>query len=145
MGIIEDERKNHEKALSLLFRATKYNDENPVTWRNIAIVYRNTNRLEDAVKYIKKAIDLDDRNTQNHMLLGNLYFAMQDYSAALNAYRKVTDIEPSKRHSAVQPRADLCPPRRRDLSSGKFPQSCGGRRQGAGRLSGMVAPGHDGP
>lgn len=94
MGIIENERNNYLKALDYYNRALKYNPKNSITYRNIAITYKERKDFDNALKNINKAIELDASNTNNHLLQGNIYFLMHKYNTAMEAYKRVIDIEP---------------------------------------------------
>jgi tetratricopeptide (TPR) repeat protein len=93
MGIIEDTKSNYAKALEYYSRAVKYDPANPGTFRNIAITYKNMNKLDDALKYIGKAIDLDPRVANNHILEGNILFLMNRFSDAIKSYERALDLE----------------------------------------------------
>jgi tetratricopeptide (TPR) repeat protein len=94
MGIIEDTRGNYQKALEYYSRAVKYDPANAGTFRNIAITYRNMNKLDEALSYIEKAIDLDPKAANNLLMQGNLYFQLRRYSDAVKSYEKAVELEP---------------------------------------------------
>jgi len=95
MGIIEDTRGNFSKALELYSRAVKYDPANGGTFRNIALTYKNMGKYSEALGYIEKAIDIDGKSANNHVLKGNILFLMNRFSDAVKAYETAIDIEPS--------------------------------------------------
>ncbi|HEY1405465.1 MAG TPA: tetratricopeptide repeat protein, partial [Spirochaetota bacterium] len=94
MGIIEDTRGNYSKALELYSRAVKYDPANGGTFRNIALTYKNMGKYAEALGYVEKAIDIDEKVANNYVLKGNILFLMNRFSEAVKAYEKAINIEP---------------------------------------------------
>ena len=59
--------------------------------RKTANVYKSQNKLEDAEKYYKKAIDIDQTLPEPHNNLGNLLRSLNKYTDAVKSYNKAID------------------------------------------------------
>ncbi|MBN2402085.1 MAG: tetratricopeptide repeat protein [Spirochaetes bacterium] len=86
IGIIHDDRSNYNKAIEYFLRALKYDDKNPITYRNLAIAYRHARDLDSAEKTIKKGIGISPYNVQNIILYGNILYEQGKYTDAIKAY-----------------------------------------------------------
>lgn len=62
-------------------------------WLILANISQDKDKIVDAVFYLKKAIQADDKNYKAHYNLGNLYYYDKKYNMALNEYRKVLRIK----------------------------------------------------
>lgn len=62
-------------------------------WFFIANIAQDNNKIDDAIFYLKKAIETDNKNYKAHYNLGNLYFNAEKYNMALDEYRKVLRIK----------------------------------------------------
>lgn len=62
-------------------------------WFFIANIAQDNNKIDDAIFYLKKAIETDSKNYKAHYNLGNLYFNAEKYNMALDEYRKVLRIK----------------------------------------------------
>lgn len=52
------------------------------------------NRKDEALLFIKQAINLGEESAETHWLLGNLLCQQEDYKAAVDQYRKSLDLSP---------------------------------------------------
>lgn len=59
----------------------------------MANISQDLEKTDDAVFYLKKAIDSDKNNYKAHYNLGNIYFSEKQYNAALKKYREVLRIK----------------------------------------------------
>ena len=62
-------------------------------WFIISNIAQDNNRTDDAIFYLKKAIETDNKNYKAHYNLGNLYFNAEKYNMALDEYRKALKIK----------------------------------------------------
>lgn len=62
-------------------------------WLFLANIAQDNNKEIDAVFFLKKAIQADDKNYKAHYNLGNIYFSDNKINMALNEYRKVLRIK----------------------------------------------------
>lgn len=62
-------------------------------WLILANISQDKGKDIDAVFYLKKAIQADDKNYKAHYNLGNIYFADNKINMALSEYRKVLRIK----------------------------------------------------
>lgn len=62
-------------------------------WLFLANIAQDNGKDIDAVFYLKKAIQADDKNYKAHYNLGNIYFADNKINMALAEYRKVLRIK----------------------------------------------------
>ncbi|RMG62858.1 MAG: tetratricopeptide repeat protein [Calditrichaeota bacterium] len=77
---------DRKKALEAFFRADSLDPHNPVIKFNIGATYFHQNRLEEAERYFKEAIALDDY-LDAHLYLGEIYRRRGDCRRALAEYR----------------------------------------------------------
>lgn len=78
-------------------------------WRNLGIVYYNTNRAKDAIEPLKKASELDPKNAEQWYLLGAALVAGMEYKneggtiktivlpGTAEAYQKYLELAPNGR------------------------------------------------
>lgn len=69
--------------------ANKISDD----WLFLANIAQDNNKIDDAVFYLKKAIQLDDNNYKAHYNLGNIYLSQNKTNSALAEYKKVNKIK----------------------------------------------------
>ncbi len=62
-------------------------------WLIMANIAQDNNKEIDAVFYLKKAIQADDKNYKAHYNLGNIYYYDNKINMALSEYRKVLRIQ----------------------------------------------------
>lgn len=60
--------------------------------RFIAICYKELNRLEEAIMYLKKSIEITPDLRESYVLLGTLYYEMKDYSLSIEYLEKASKI-----------------------------------------------------
>ena len=75
-------------------RTLKYAPDNPDITYNLAIIYKNIGRKEDAVKLFKQTIDNNPRHSAAYNNLGNIYSDMGRNEEAVEAYKKALNITP---------------------------------------------------
>lgn len=62
-------------------------------WVFLANIAQDNGKIVDAVFYLKKAIQLDDKNYKAHYNLGNLYLSDNKVNMALAEYKKVEKLK----------------------------------------------------
>jgi len=60
----------------------------------IGIIYEDNNQYEKALKYMQKAVALDDNNADYLYNLGDLQYQNKFYDEAIDNYAKVIEISP---------------------------------------------------
>ena len=60
---------------------------------NLAIVYANTNQIDDAIAHLNKAINLNSSDASVHNNLGVLYFKKNMYNDAKNCFERALLID----------------------------------------------------
>ena len=93
MGIIYDDRGEYDKAIDYYQRALKYDKNNVITYRNLALAYKHKGDLEEAAKTIEKGLDLDPGNINNQILLGNILYEKGDLTGAVMRFEKALEID----------------------------------------------------
>ncbi len=88
----------------LLYNANKPNDaieqykkipdaeKTSEDWLILANISQDNGKIIDAVFFLKKSIQVDDKNYKAHYNLGNIYYLDGKYNMALSEYRKVLRI-----------------------------------------------------
>jgi tetratricopeptide (TPR) repeat protein len=62
-------------------------------WMILANIAQDNKKEIDAVFYLKKAIQINEKNYKAHYNLGNIYFADNKINAAINEYKKAIKIK----------------------------------------------------
>lgn len=84
---------NNIKESLELFNKIKETDKISEDWLFMANLASDLGQTDDAVFYLKKAIELDDKNYKAHYNLGNIYFDEKQYNSAIKEYNKVLKIK----------------------------------------------------
>ena len=84
-----NELEESKKLFNQIPDAEKISDD----WLFLANIAQDNGKDIDAVFYLKKAIQSDDKNYKAHYNLGNIYFADNKIKMALAEYRKVLRIK----------------------------------------------------
>lgn len=69
------------------------NQKNSEDWMFLANIAQDGGKAVDAVFYLKKAIQIDDKNYKAHYNLGNIYFSDNKVNMALAEYKKATKLK----------------------------------------------------
>ncbi|MDY6969319.1 MAG: tetratricopeptide repeat protein, partial [Spirochaetota bacterium] len=93
IGIIYDDRGEYNKAVEYYSRALKYDNTNPVVYRNLSLTYRHKKDLEKAQETIRKGLEIDPNNINNRLLYGNILFEQVKYEDAKLQYKKVIELD----------------------------------------------------
>lgn len=94
LGMIAYDQEQYTRSIDYFKRALKYNDDDPIIFRNMALAYRRRGIYGEAIKMAQKALALNPGDSKNHVLLGNLYFAQKNYTKAEKSYAKGLEQRP---------------------------------------------------
>ncbi len=85
----------YDQAIGLGKAALEKNPELPHISRKLGNSYFLKNDLQNALKYEKKAAELDGSFYQNHWALGLVYLSMNDSGAAIKSFSRSSTLNPS--------------------------------------------------
>lgn len=91
------ENDDKEKALALLIEANAKDKNNEDTLFKIAYILGQQGNLEEALKYYKEALDLDEGNEFVHNAMASIYRQKEEYASAkmhLNASLEIDNTNP---------------------------------------------------
>ncbi len=94
LGIISDEKKLYDDAISLYNRALMYNSRDFRVLKNLAIAYRHKKDYINAIKSSEKSLSINPDNINTRILLGNIYYEQNNNRKAIKEYQKILEIEP---------------------------------------------------
>lgn len=86
LGMISYDNDQFVRAIDYFERALKYNDRDPVIYRNLALAFRARGLLKKALDRAELAIKLEPENSRNYQLKGNILFEAKDYKKSRDAY-----------------------------------------------------------
>ena len=90
------EGSNPDKALHYLYAAKELGRDDE--WINAEIGwelgYNSVDREEEAIKYLERAIELDEDDESNWAMAADIYFDLKRYEEALEAYNRAYELEP---------------------------------------------------
>ncbi|HEX8639430.1 MAG TPA: tetratricopeptide repeat protein, partial [Pyrinomonadaceae bacterium] len=92
-GSIAIEKGRYADAVKILADALKYADNAP-NRTSLAIAYLRQNLLEKALLEAQTAVSIDPKHFGAHYILGNIYYAKEDYKSALPELEKVFSEAP---------------------------------------------------
>lgn len=82
------------KAAEFLRNCLEFDDTSPELNYNLGQLYNILNKLDKALKYGLKAIELNPNLKDAHDLTGNVYFKIHDYDRSIQSYNNVILIDP---------------------------------------------------
>ncbi len=94
LGIISDEKGEHDRAIDYYGRAQKYNKLNSDIYKNLSLAYRHKKDFGRAEENARRSISLNDRDIASRILLGNIYYEQGKYDEAAKQYREALDKAP---------------------------------------------------
>ncbi len=94
LGVIELQRNNPHKALTLINKAIKLKPHSSPVLLNLVSVLTQLGRIKEAISYSEKLIALDDKNPSVYFNLGNLYRKTLDFKKALDCFKQALQITP---------------------------------------------------
>jgi tetratricopeptide (TPR) repeat protein len=75
-------------------RTLKYNPKSPRLYANLARLYWQEGRYEEAVRMCKKAIEIDPAHFVAYNNLGNAYLQLGEYEKAKSSFKKAASLKP---------------------------------------------------
>lgn len=91
------EGSNPDKALHYLYAAKELGRDDE--WINAEIGwelgYNSVGKEEEAIKYLERAIELDEDNEYNWAMAADIYFDLKRYEEALEAYNRAYELKTS--------------------------------------------------
>ncbi len=81
-----------KEAVQLLWDYLEIDDRSAKLNYNLGQLYNIFNRLDKALKYALRAVELDLNFKDAYDLIGNIYFKMRDYERSVAAYKEVITI-----------------------------------------------------
>lgn len=94
LGMISDDKSDFKKAVEYYLKALKYDNSNPIIYRNISLAYRKLKDYDKAIEYAKESLSRDGDNPDSHILIGNIYFEMARYKDAIQRYEVALKFAP---------------------------------------------------
>ncbi len=94
LGIISDDRGNHDKAIDFYNRALKYEKNSIEIYKNLSLSHRYKKDYDRSVEYAEKSLSIDPKDVNSMLLLGNIYYEMGKYKEAIRIYGKALEINP---------------------------------------------------
>lgn len=83
-------KKEYDKAMLNYNKALEFVKKNlDGIYTNIATLYMKQENINDALKYLNKAIGINPYNVETYINLGDMYIRLLNYDKALEYYEKV--------------------------------------------------------
>lgn len=99
LGIFYNAASQPEQAIKSYQSALKIDPGYKTIRHNLFVTYYNlginTQDKNQAISYLKKAVQLDSTDKNVYFALGNAYISQNSYDEAIKAYLKVLEIDPS--------------------------------------------------
>ncbi len=106
-GVGEDEDRidsyvrsgNYSKAEKELLKAIEIESDNirkAIAYSNLGYVYLKVKEIDNAIRVLKKAVELDPSLMLAHKNLGSVYFKKEMYKKAIEQFKKTIDISPAE-------------------------------------------------
>lgn len=94
LGLIEQKRGHHDKAIELIEKAIEIHPNNASFYLNLGLVYKNSLQYNQARTYYLKALNIDPKLTKAHLYLGNLLRDQGNIAGASAAFLNASKISP---------------------------------------------------
>ncbi len=88
------ETKRYGEALTAAKRAVDIDSSDANYLKSLGTAYWNIKKIDEGSEAFKKAILIDPGDWESHYWLGEIDFARNDYAAALEAYKKASELAP---------------------------------------------------
>jgi len=95
IGIIADERGEHERAIEFYNRALVFDKNNAEILRNLALAHRHLNQLDKAERNIEQALKIDKHDLDSKILHANILFEQARYKEAISKYEAILNEAPN--------------------------------------------------
>jgi len=86
LGYFEYQQKNYEKAVQYFSTARKQNEEDFYTLRYLSFCFFNMLKFNEAITYIRKAIEVDPTDKESMFILGKCYSELGQMDHALKIF-----------------------------------------------------------
>ena len=73
-------------------------EEHPDTYRILGLVYLRQKKIQKAIEFIKKAIELNPQNSEYYDNLAQCYSIVKDWDAAINTIKLAISIDPKSKY-----------------------------------------------
>ncbi len=84
------------------FKLTLVYDPTSIMVRlRLAVEYLRQGSLSEAIELTEKAIQMDSKSTEGHMLLGGIYSSLKMYEEGINQYREILIYDPKNTEARV--------------------------------------------
>jgi tetratricopeptide (TPR) repeat protein len=101
LGSLKEVSRDYSAAIDEYRKALKYDPEASEIFSRLAYLYVQTNRMDEAIKDVQKAIEMNADNKEAHRMLGQIYMEKiyqneageDDLSKALKEFREVYRID----------------------------------------------------
>ncbi|MDD2489179.1 MAG: tetratricopeptide repeat protein [Bacteroidales bacterium] len=87
--------KTPDEAINFLLKFKEFNPEDPDLLFALASLYSQSGRRAKAIENYKKLLVQDNQDIEVYSSLGEEYFAIENYDAAVKIYKKALNIEPT--------------------------------------------------
>lgn len=95
LGIISDEKKNYDKAITLYNKALKYNNRDFRILKNLAVAYKHKKDFSNAIKNSKKSLSINPDDIDTRIILGNVYYEQNNNKEAIKQYQIILEKNPN--------------------------------------------------
>ena len=102
-GLLYVKMSDYERAAQDFEKAVEVDDKDPYAHSNLTRVYRLMNRMGEAVKHGKLAVENSDHDpsTYHYSMLGNVYRQLHRYEEALQVYLECWNRFPDQREYCI--------------------------------------------
>lgn len=95
LGIIGYQAGDHDAATQLIERAISVNGANPIYYSNYAAALLSSDRVEDAIRSCRRAVELQPAHVPARYNLANALDVSGDKAGAESAYLQTIELEPT--------------------------------------------------
>jgi len=94
LGLIEAQRKQYDKAIVLLSRATKIDPNDPATFFNLSLALQENKKIKDAIYFYNKTISLKPNYLEAHFNKGVALNLLVQFNDALDSFNRAIELKP---------------------------------------------------
>ena len=88
--------KQFDKAIEAYERALKIDPRSPILLTELAVIYLRQGKIDVALKLAEQSIESSPDYSPSYLLLGQLYASKGQIGPAVDAYKRVIDVEPHR-------------------------------------------------
>lgn len=93
--------QKREKYLDIGLEQIKKTPDNPRPYYEVALIYKNTGRLDEAEEHLKKVAELDPNYKLVYTNLGEIYTRKRNLKKAVECYRKSMELKPNNENAYI--------------------------------------------